>query len=269
MADKPTKTNEYEIVSSRELYDELKVTDRGVRCMKTGYTSLDKKIGGIYGGETTIISGPTKSGKTLFACTLTDNLATDKPGSKKENSLWFPYEVRGLRFLELFGNEMPLFYLPRTLLGQAHDHIKWITGRLEAAQAKHKISAVFIDHLHYLIDFAQMHSPSLQIGSIMRQLHMLAEDQDVHIFLIAHMKMREYGEEPRAGDVRDSSFIEQECDNTIYVWRGTRQDNKHKTYVKVAHNRRMGWRDVDGEFFVTTKEGPYLREDHEQVDMYG
>ena len=105
-------SDEYAILTSHELRSELKANAKDARCVPTGFDSLDKHIHGIYGGEVTVLTGPTKNGKTLFAATVTNNLCT---AERKENCLWFPYEVSGLRFLELYGDPLPLFYLPRKL----------------------------------------------------------------------------------------------------------------------------------------------------------
>jgi hypothetical protein len=40
------------------------------------------------------------------------------------------------------------------------------------------------------------------------------------------------------GDVRDSSFIEQEADTVFYVWRD--EKTEYETLVKVAKNRKKG-----------------------------
>ena len=243
------EATECRIVSSQEYYDNLKDKTTGVRVVKTGFSSLDNHIGGIYGGEVTVITGPTKNGKTLLAATITDNLA-----KKGENCLWFPYEVSGLRFLKVFDTPLPKFYLPEVLRGKS---LAWILDRIRDAKKEREITAVFIDHLHYLVDFAMMNNTSLEIGAIMRRLHEISEEEDVHIFLIAHMRKVNDDRDPRAGDVRDSSFIEQESDNCLAICRGTKPETKHGNRIWIIHNRRLGVRD---EWFDVEKVGPYLRE---------
>jgi hypothetical protein len=143
--------------------------------------------------------------------------------------------------------------MPRKLKVNALD---WLHDRIQEAQLKYGVRAVFVDHLHFLCDLAKMRSPSLEIGAIMRRIVGMTHDCNIAMFLIAHMTKISPDKEPERGDTRDSSFIEQECDNTIAVWR-SREKGSCKARVKVIHNRRLG---VFDETFQVEKIGPYLRE---------
>ena len=249
-----------QIIDSHTMRDMLAKSATGSWCARPKFTALAQFIEGFYGGELTVLTGPTKNGKTLLAQTLTKHFADnkDKHGDPDPiKCLWFSYEVPARQFLAQFGEDLPLFWLPDQL--KAKD-INWVYHRIKDACQNPAVKIVFIDHLHFLFDIMQAGNSSLHIGGIVRSLKGIAKEQDVHIFLIAHMgkvgkdkdgKWRD----PEAGDTRDSSFIEQECDNTFAIWRG--HENKVNSKLKIIHNRRFG---VFDEIIMLKKEGPYLVE---------
>ncbi len=221
--------------------------------IKSGFPSLNYLIGGFYGSEVTILTGPTKNGKTLLAQTLTRDFA-----QQGINSLWFSFEVAPRQFFDQFGEKMPSFFLPKILKGHA---MGWLHERILESRDKFGCKIVFIDHLHYLIDLAQGGNASLHIGAIMRQLQSISKDMDIHIFLVVHNRKvapEKDGtfREPGVGDTRDSSLIEQEGNNTIAIWRSETTDNK--ACIKVIHNRRFG---IMNKRLFVYKRGSYLEED--------
>ncbi len=271
--DNGTHLRDYEgedrVVESSDLREELTLDSGDEWHVLSGLDVLDSYLNGFYGGEVTVLTGPTKNGKTLFAQTLTNGFAKrdERSGGRNVNCLWFSYEVAPRQFLAQFGETMPVFYLPRQLHGY---DLKWLETRIDEAMEKFDVKIVFIDHLHYLIDMLRGGNTSLLVGHTMRQLVRIAQDRDIHLFLIAHSKKVNKDadgvfREPEAGDTRDSSFIEQEANNTIAIWRGFKkepgEDVPCGSCVKIIHNRRFGVFDQRVYFY---KDGPYLKEHERQ-----
>jgi replicative DNA helicase len=107
-------------------------------------------------------------------------------------------------------------YLPLEL--KAMD-APWLSQRIEEALIRHDCRLFLIDHLHFLIDMSVKQNMSLNVGGFMRQLKTIARELRVAIILIAHQGKTPKGEEPSLEDIRDSSFVAQESDNVIIVWR--------------------------------------------------
>lgn len=240
------------IVESRYMQEQLKTVVGKEWYVVSGMPTLNNLIGGFYGSEVTVLTGPTKNGKTLLAQTLTDTFWRN--GTQ---SLWFSYEVANRQFFAQFGDELPSFYLPKELRSGA---MRWLITRIHEGHQKFGCKIVFIDHLHYLIDLAHEGNSSLHIGAIMRQLIGICKELDIHIFLIVHDKKVSPDKdgkfrEPGVGDTRDSGLIEQEANNTIAIWRSDTTDNK--ACIKIIHNRRDG---VRNKKFYVYKDGPYLTE---------
>ena len=197
----------------------------------TGFTILDGWISHFEPGDVITISGPTKSGKTLLAQTITKNVML-----QDIESLWFSYELTKKQFLSCFPEVPELCYMPRKMTTGA---MEWIEERIYEARLKssEKVRVVFIDHLHFLADMVSRQNMSIQIGTILRNLKRIAQTYGVCIFLIAHTGKIPRGEDPDGENIRDSSFIRQESDTVFMIWR-TEKENQAKLMVDVC--RRTG-----------------------------
>ena len=215
------------VMSSHDMAQALREEDKPIQ-IKSSIPSLDSYIEGFEGGELTVISGLTGNGKTLLSQTLTRNF--DKQSIK---SLWFSYEVMPANFLRAFGEDLPLFYMPARLTGNS---LTWLSTRIHEAKLKYNIKAVFVDHLHFIVEMNRGNM-SIEIGHVMRAIKKMALRFNVAFFLIAHTMKVKPDTELGIGDTRDSSFIEQEADNVFYIWRTKKE---RQAILKIAKNRRNG-----------------------------
>ena len=222
------------VVPASELRAELAGISRRSFSFPTGLDNLDAAIGNVESGELIAIGGPTKNGKTLLAQTMTANMA--KAGT---HCLWFTFEVPAKQFLEQVPESVE-FFLPKKL---KPGDMEWLGARILEAQVKHDTRVVFIDNLHHLLDFTRMRNVSLDIGSVVRALKRTAVNLNVAILILCHSRKPD-GEVQQVSewDLRDSSFIPQECDSTIMVQRKQRDDGSYGTdaIVKVCLHRRKG-----------------------------
>jgi replicative DNA helicase len=196
--------------------------------------SIDEWAEGFEAGELVVVSGLTGQGKTTFCRTLSFNFF-----AQSISSLWFSYEMTYRQFLKDLHEDLFVF-MPMVLKGKNMD---WIKDRIHEAKIKYGVRAVFIDHLHFLVDMAKIRNPSLEIGSIVRNLKMIALELNVTIFLIAHLTKTKFEEEPELDAIRDSSFIPQDSDMVFIVWRKfdtKTREYENATYVKLCKSRRTG-----------------------------
>lgn len=237
-------TGEDRVVLAKDLYNEVSEENKDKVIIKTGKLSeFDKIVGGFTEGQIVVVSAPTGQGKTTFCQTLTMNFA-----EQNINSLWFSYEVGVQEFLEKFPT-IPVCYMPRRI---KQNSIDWLELRIKESIAKFNCKVIFIDHLHYLLEMqkmAQAKSISLLIGMMMRELKRIAIENDIVIFLVSHMRKSLYKSDedlPDINDLRDSSFVGQESDIILFLFRKQGKDARgNKIYIneallKVAKNRRTG-----------------------------
>lgn len=240
------------VIDSFEFRDWLESQPES-KIFKTGFPTIDKHIDGVAQGELIAVSGPRKSGKTLWVQSVT--YAMNKQDVKP---LWFSYEVTPEFFFKTF-NELglPFFVLPRSL---KQGSLLWIEERICEALAKFGSGVVFIDHLHFLLDLEKMRNPSIEIGFLIRRLKRIAVDYRIVIFILCHMVKNLKEDEPNDSDMRDSSFLSQETDTGIVIFR-TKQD-KMASWLKICYSRRTG---VFDEKVKLRKEKGILVE---QTDIY-
>jgi replicative DNA helicase len=219
-----------EIISSHKMAQKLKERKVSVVRVKSLIPSLDALIGEFRDGELIVLSGPTKEGKTTLAQTWTINFAI-----QHRYALWFSYEVPVRQFLKQFPS-IPHFYLPQKLQAHAMD---WLKERVYECYLKHKTRIIFIDHLHYLMDLARIKNPSIEIGTVIRQLKRLAVEGGFIIFLIAHTVKGKSEKNLSYESIRDSSFISQESDCVIMIKR-TPKVAENAARLRVEFHRRTG-----------------------------
>jgi len=203
------------------------------------FPGFSKAISYFAPGDLILITGKPKSGKTLLAQTFT----MDFQKEHEISSLWFEYEVQPEMFLETFPEgALPIIgYLPREMRAGSTN---WLQERIEEALLKDEakygqrtLYAVFIDHIHFVFDIFKSKNPSIEIGQIIRQLKTIAIENDLIIFVMAHMRKSDL-EEPSAYDGRDSSFLVAECDKALCMWRVKNEENI--SILKLDVDRRTG-----------------------------
>lgn len=223
------------VVSSHELKKYL--DERGqldVVTYSSGFPYLDSKIGGFQEGELITVTGYSGHGKTSICQSLTVNLA-----AQGIPTLWFSYEVSPSQFFKKFNDPLPLFYLPKQL--EPYD-LEWFKERVIEGIVKHDVRVIFIDHLHFLLNLFQSKNSSLDIGSLLRELKTFCLQYGVVIFLVAHTKQPKASEQPDMSSLRDSSFIVQESDKVLAVYRTMSLQSKSKVLVLKDrdHGESMG-----------------------------
>lgn len=237
------------VISSIEMADYIQglKQDQQEVIIKSNIPSLDNLISGFWGGELIILSGDTGMGKTLFAQTITNGIARQDMAC-----LWFTFEVRSEQFLKQFDWPIPIFFMPMELKAKS---LKWIEERILEAKLKYQVVAVFIDHLHFLIDIRKNSNVSLEIGAVLRDLKLMALNFNIALFLLAHTNRSKDEGEPDVNSLRDSAMIGCEADNVFFIWRRKGTDNQ--AVLKIAKNRRFG---IMGKKINMQKQGKYLVE---------
>ena len=217
--------------------------------IKSDIPTLDSFFDGFRVGTLNVLSGPTGEGKTSFLQTLTMSFTR-----QNIKCVWFPFEGIMAEFFDKF-QEMPVFYLPKEI-PENKNTIEWVKDRIWEAKAKYDTRVVFLDHLHY---FKEMQGAgasdqlSLYIGDIMRSLKKFAIEAEVAIFLIVHTKSDAGTVNSRhiyytKDDIRDSSFVKQEADSVIMIYRGRKKTDlndagweyTNQAILNVDKNRRTG-----------------------------
>lgn len=227
---------EDKLISSLDLVDLIKNKPPELQMM-TGFEGIDTILKGFRLKQLVVLSAATKSGKTSFAIDVTSKM-------RQYNPLWLPFEEGAEELVRKFieRNETPpMFFTPENITGNT---LKWVEKKIIESIAKFGSQIVFIDHLHFIVPFAAERQ-DLAIGMTMRALKTMAKKWNVCIVLIAHLKKTKLDTSPTLEDLRDSSFIAQEADTVIMLWRESKRENgdvitTNNINVSIQANRRTG-----------------------------
>lgn len=230
------------VISSPDYWELIKNRKPLVR-HQTGIVGLDQAIDGFEPGELIVISGPTAMGKTTLCDTIIRNLATES-----KFALFFTFEVTPEKIVQEHKDPANLLYLP---MEHKSMDLRWLKERCwEAALKYPQLSAIFIDHLHYVVDMGSNRNMSLEIGQTMRFLKRdIALALRLPVFLVCHAAKIPLDEEPSIQHLRDSSFVAQEADTVLVVFRRRDKDLGGKPLetldqglatIKIEKARRKG-----------------------------
>lgn len=200
----------------------------------TNITALEKITnGGFLLGKLWVVSATTGTGKTTFLRTIHHHFS-----EKNINGLWLSYEEGIDELIDKFP-KIPKGGAPLQHIGR---NLEWIENKIIEAGLKDNCEVIFIDHLHYLIPLGMNNTNySTLIGGVMRELHEMAKRNQVLIFLVAHTAMIKAERTPTLADIRDSSFIGQEADGIIILYREQEKGiMKNTTTVSIQKNRKRG-----------------------------
>lgn len=230
------------VVSSMEFAETIRATPKPIVTLKSGLTTLDDSVRGFVPGELIVVSGPTAMGKTLLCDTMIRHMKFEH-----HLSLFFTFEVTPETIALAHDSPDSVLFLP---LQHVAMDLGWVRRRCVEAKIKYGCEAVFIDHLHYLIDMGSKTNMSLEIGRVMRYLKKeIALALNLAVFVVCHVAKLDMESEPSIYHLRDSSFVGQEADTVLMVWRrwdldedGTKLDTRLQglATVKVEKARRSG-----------------------------
>lgn len=211
--------------------------------ISTGYSNLDKLLGGIAPEELVVVAGGTGQGKTQLVQCIIENMALDN-----NPVLFFTLEMppveTTIRFMKMIKSkihesilpELPIYYYYGTNVTLP------ILEKAIVKGVEMGIKCVVIDHIHF---FAKGNdNQAAEIGNIAREIKLLARKYKLPIILIAHIrKTGNPTKIPGLEDIKDSSGVAQDADTVLTVWRDMESDDEttqRELKVKVRKNRRRG-----------------------------
>lgn len=219
--------------------DKLLEEEENKKIIKTGYPSIDSKLGCMQGGDFIIFAGATGMGKTCMMINLIASIA--KQGykvdvfslemslkqlqnrlicsqAKIDASKLRTQSLKGYerdKYLRYIYTSLPSF--PIKICTEYNIDVK----KIRQLEKKSDSDIVFIDYLG-LISGNNQKSSYERIGDISRELKLTAMEVNKPFFVL-HQLNRGYAERqdkrPRLSDLRDSGKIEQDADTVCFIHR--------------------------------------------------
>jgi len=226
---------EDKIVSSEEIKEQIEKEPLNPVRIKTGFKYLDSYLGQIEGGEMIAITGKTKRGKSLFIKSMLSNLSENG-----QRAVIFQYEIPYRRYFESWGENVPLFYLPKHLRNRTS---QWLEERVMEAKIKYNINVVVIDPYNKLVNYEQRQSPTVQASAIVGNLKDICTTHNIIMFVISHASRMAEGTALNENMFRDTHILPSESDRSWIIDRVVDKQTKqftNETKVIISLDRWEG-----------------------------
>lgn len=205
--------------------------------------TLDEAIEGLNRGELYIIGAATGAGKSLFVQNIAFRaglvghrvLFITTEMTAKENVKRIQKMMNSLSEEELpQDNNYPIFFnTPKRSVTTPS-----LRATLEENMGE-PFDLVIIDNLQYFVRSGANEAD--MIGLATRECKEISRQFDVPVILVSHIR-KIYNEEktPELDDLRGSSFIAQDADAVIVLWRSKEEGKQNMIKCSVQKNRRTG-----------------------------
>lgn len=249
-------------VETFETLLEMELARAAEKVISTGYKGLDTILKGFIPSQLIVVSAATKSGKTTFCMEIANKMPDEHP-------LWLSFEESIAELLTKFKEHHGVIPDGVSPLSMKGNTLEWVEKKIIEAKVKYGTGIVFIDHLHFIVPFAAERQ-DLAIGHAMRELKRMARQWNVVVVLIAHIKKARVDRSPTLEDLRDSSFIAQEADTVIMLYRHAFRDDEgdmsvtNNVNVAVLANRRTG---KTGNVKMVFDNGRFLEKDWRRSEV--
>ena len=265
------------------------------KLIKTGFYKLDDTLGGLEGGDITIIGARPSVGKSALVTQIIANVA-----SRNARVGYFNLEMNESQVYERFVSRMAKLSLTRvrrakTFLGGEEEAFAKANEQLsnydvvistgsksvrdiKTASRHMKFDLIVIDYLQLIKADKSFANRASEVGEVSKAIKGLAMELNVPIILLSQLsrgvESRDV-KEPQLSDLRESGDIEQDASNVIFIW--NLSDDKRCKGMSVAKNRQgeltkiglefdgehMEFRERQEEFYQwqkTVKNGEKMRE---------
>lgn len=210
----------------------------------SGYTDLDQKTSGFYGGDLTIVAARPAMGKTSLVLNFALNVAQQELG----NVAVFSLEMSGKQLVRRMIST--LAQVPMGALKQAglktDDYQKLadacevlyslpiyvddssdltpmaMRGKCRRLKADGGLSLVVVDYLQLMQGSRRTENRTQEIAEIARSLKSLAKELDVPVIALSQLNRgveARPDKRPMLSDIRESGSIEAEADLVMFLYR--------------------------------------------------
>lgn len=236
------------IISIDDIADEIKEEFNSwgkVRGLRSGYTTLDKKLGGMGEGHVILIGGETSNGKSALATNIAVNVAKTDP------VLYITLEMQakeiGSRIMHIYGENVG--DLQMLFQSQFRLTYKDVKPLLKNAMEYAGIKLVVLDYLQYLGRGMKLE----EVAIMSKEMKTLALEFNIPFIVIVSLRKAEQGKGKRKWtdieieDLMGTGSIGYDADAAIIVSRKdlNNEYDEDNVYVKIlkTRNARLDYSD--------------------------
>ena len=227
-----------------ERFEKLRDQPQDIVGIPTGFTDLDRLLGGLNKSDLIIIASRPAMGKTSLALSMALT-ATRKHGKRvaifnlemsaeqllmRMISAETRIDSQRLRAGKIYEGELPIFYEVLGRLSETRLYIDDTPGmtprqmrtKCRRLASERGIDMVIIDYLQLMTADGSKNNRVMEISEISRNLKLLARELDVPLVALAQLSRSvesRQDKRPMLSDLRDSGSIEQDADIVSFIYR--------------------------------------------------
>ena len=243
-----------------ERLDELSKYAGRMRGVPTGFTDMDKILGGLQNSDLVILAARPSMGKTSLALDIARNVAVLENKPVGLFSLEMSKDQLANRLLASMANINLWNLLNARLTNDDYSRLQHAMGSLSDAplyiddagsvnilqmramarrlKANKGLSLIVIDYLQLMEPMNKYASPVQQVTENSRALKMLAKELNVPVLVLSQLSRAveaRVPQIPRLADLRESGAIEQDADVVMMIYREDKynENSLQKNIAKV------------------------------------
>ncbi len=229
------------LVEHMEVLEE-RYSKGGVIGIPTGFKDLDEHLGGLVPGNLIFLAAVPKTGKTSWALHVALNCGVPclfftlemlpSELADRELSMKAKIPARNIRTGKMddeawkrLGSVLgPLADTPLAFVAQSGLTVADIRSICQHFKAQHGLGLVIIDQLDKIREpRVRGENDTTRIGRVTGALKCMARDLEVPVICLAQLLDKAIAQRavprPQHGDIRDSSYPDQDADVVLYLWR--------------------------------------------------
>lgn len=258
------------------MIEEVSISGSEITGVDTGFSDLNKKLGGFHKSDLILIAARPAMGKTAFALNLVMNAALKSNASVAVFSL----EMSKEQLVHRLVSSQSHVEMDKLIKGRVADEdwrsimdammvlssskifiddtpgIKVSEIRSKCRKLKMENGAldlIMIDYLQLMEGDGRAESRQQEVSKISRSLKILAKEMDCPVIALSQLSRNTENTKdhiPKLSDLRDSGAIEQDADIVMFIYRDEYyhpHDTKKKNIadIKIAKNRHGETADVE------------------------
>lgn len=243
----------------------------------TGFDYLDKRTGGLHGGELILIAGRPGMGKSSLAVNIAEHMSIHDGKTVAIFNLEMPKEQLVRRILcsqamvdskkmlngDFSGDDWQricrvldkIDVSPLYIDDSASVTVSEIRAKCRRLKQTKGLALIVIDYLQLMQSGSRVESRQQEVAEISRSLKILAKELDVPVIALSQLSRAVEARKdrrPMLSDIRESGSIEQDCDIVMFLYRDDyyNEDSEEKNVAEciLAKHRsgepgkiKLGW----------------------------
>lgn len=209
----------------------------------SGFSNLDKVIGGFMPGEFIVVGGRPGMGKTQLLVNLALNISRQQP------VLYFTFDISDViltyrllstlsgipidKILQRKLNEQEVKKLSECALilkehklyvnDSCHNSVTLLAQQCEKMIKENGVKVIILDYIQMMGSGNYRYNREQELSTICHELKNIARANDVCVIVSSQLnrsvEMRGGDKKPQLSDLRDTGTIEQDADKVFFLWR--------------------------------------------------